>query len=477
MELRPTLGLLIGATLAFAAGGCAGTAKRQPLSPEVPVAIPDEWTGRESSLPGEPQGWLEDFDSPELTALVRDALENNFELGAAAARVTAARARAGIAGAARLPTFDLELSGERRKSLFQGASGDAEITRNTFALSHAVSWEADLWGRLANETRAALAEADASLADYRAAQLSLAAEVARGWFTAVEAQQQLELAQTVVKYFRESEEVIEARYRLGISESLDLRLARENTSSAEATLALRQRERDRAMRSLQVLLGDYPAGGMQLPSELPGLGREVPAGLPSELLERRPDLISARKRLLASSERLRGANKNRLPSFRLTASGGRATDVFEDLLNFDSLVWSLFASFVIPVYEGGQLKAERVLAGADNAEVWSSYAQTVLGAFQEVETSLAAEAFLADQERWLRRAAEEAREAAFLALDRYRQGLTDIITLLESQRRAVNTQSASLQVSRQRLENRVNLYLALGGPFETTQASARLESP
>jgi multidrug efflux system outer membrane protein len=477
MELRPTFGLLIGASLAFAAGGCAGTADRQPLSPEVPVAIPDEWTGREDALPGEPQGWLEDFKSPELTALVRDALENNFELGAAAARVTAARARARITGAARLPTFDLELSGERRKTLFQGPSGDTEITRNTFGLSHAVSWEADLWGRLGNETRAALAEADASLADYRAAQLSMAAEVARGWFTAVEAQQQLELAETVVEYFRESEEVIDARYRLGISESLDLRLARENTSSAEATLALRQRERDRAIRNLQVLLGDYPAGGMQLPSELPGLGREVPAGLPSELLERRPDLISARKQLLASSERLRGANKNRLPSFRLTASGGRASDAFEDLIDFDSLVWNLFASLVIPVYEGGRLKAERVLAGADNAEVWSSYAQTVLGAFQEVEIALAAEAYLADQERWLRQAAEEAREAAFLALDRYRQGLTDIITLLESQRRAVNTQSARLQVSRQRLENRVDLYLALGGPFETTQASARLESP
>jgi NodT family efflux transporter outer membrane factor (OMF) lipoprotein len=468
---------LLAVPLIVLAAGCAGTADREPLSPEVPVPVPGQWTAQDQVLPGEPEGWLADFDSPALATLVRQALEANFELGAAAARVTAARARADIAGAARLPTVDLELSAQRRKTLFQGAGGDAQIIRNTFGLDAGVSWEADLWGRLANETRAALAEADAALADYRAAQLSLAAEVARGWFAAVEAQQQLELAQRVVSAFRDSQEVIAARYRLGISEALDLRLARENTASAEATMALRQRERDSAIRGLQILLGRYPSAAMDIPSELPVLEHDVPAGLPSELLERRPDLIAARQRLLASSDRLRAANKNRLPSFRLTASGGRATDEFEELIDFDSLVWSLFASLVQPIYEGGRLKAERVLAGADNEEAWSSYAQTVLGAFREIETALAAELYLAEQERWLRDAAEEALQAAFLALDRYRQGLTDIITLLESQRRAVNTQSARLQVSRLRLENRVNLYLALGGPFETTRASASLESP
>lgn len=451
--------------------GCATTPDQQPLSDSIPVEPPADWTAESVALPGEPRAWLGDFDSPTLTSLVDEALGGNFDLGAALARVDAARARANIAGADLWPQLDLSLDASRRRSVIETGEGTTDVTDNRYSIEAAVTWEADVWGRIRNRSRAAAFDALAVETDYRAARLSLAANVARAWFETIEAEQQLQLARTVVRYFRESQEVTEGRYRRGIATALDVRLGRQNVASAESNLALRQRQRDTAVRFLETLLGRYPAAGLEIPDELPRILQEIPVGLPSALLERRPDLIAARQRLFASGERLLDANKNRLPSFRLTASGGYASDEFANLLDYDALVWSLIAGVAQPIFQGGRLSAERALAAADDREAWTQYAQTVLDAFREVESTLAAEAYLVDEEAALTRASEEAREAAFLALDEYRRGLTDIVTLLESQRRAVNSEISRLQVARLRLENRVNLYLALGGPFGTDAAT------
>lgn len=444
---------------------CASTPDQEPLSDTIPVVAPSEWTADTQALPGEPRAWLLDFDSPELTVLVNQALGGNFDLRAALARVDAARARADIAGADLWPQIDLSLDASRRRSVIETGDGTTDVTENRYSIEGAVTWEADVWGRIRNRSRAAALDALSVESDYRAARLSLAANVARSWFETIEAEQQLQLAQTVVRYFRDSQEVTEGRYRRGIATALDVRLGRQNVASAESNLALRQRQRDAAARSLETLIGRYPAGALEIPDELPSIVTEIPIGLPSELLERRPDLIAARQSLFASGERLLEANKNRLPSFRLTASGGYTSEEFARLLDYDALVWSLIAGVTQPIFEGGRLSAERALAAADDREAWAQYAQAVLDAFREVESTLAAEAYLVDEEAALTRASEEAREAAILALDEYRRGLTDIVTLLESQRRAVNSEISRLQVARLRLENRVNLYLALGGPF------------
>ena len=446
--------------------GCASLGEEPITDEQAPTTVPAQWTGANTVLPGEPRAWLDDFDSPTLTALVEEAVAGNFDLAAASARVDAAKARAKIAGADRLPQLDLQLSAQRNNSLLETGGDTLEITRNRFALEGGISWEADIWGRLSNQARAAVADANAAGADYRAARLSLAAQVTRAWFAAIEATQQLKLSELVVDYFKQSLEVTEARYRRGIGASLDVRLSRANVAGAEADLAQRRRELDAALRDLDTILGRYPDAKEQLPEELPMLLREIPAGLPSELLARRPDLIAARERLLASSERVREANKNMLPGLTLTGSAGSASDDFKDIIDFDSLVWSLFAGISQPIFQGGRLKAQRVLAGADNREAWALYAQTVLDAFREVETTLAAESLFTEQEAALSRAAEESLEAAVQALDQYGQGLIDIITLLESQRRAVTAESSRILVARLRLANRVNLYLALGGSFD-----------
>jgi NodT family efflux transporter outer membrane factor (OMF) lipoprotein len=220
------------------------------------------------------------------------------------------------------------------------------------------------------------------------------------------------------------------------------------------------------------LLGHYPSGELQISDQLPELKTTVPVGLPSQLLIRRPDLIAAEHRLTAAGERLQEAQKNRLPSIRLTGSGGVGSSALNELLNWDSLVWSLLAGVTQPVFEGGRLDADRALAKARHGEAWANYAQTVLVAFQEVETALAAEDRFVQQLEQLQRATDEANEAADLALSRYQNGLTDIITLLDAQRRAFDAKSALLRTQRERLDNRVALYLALGGEFSQSGAES-----
>ena len=295
---------LVGLTLlTLLIGSCALQSEKLLSAADRPTRIPAHWTAIPAALPGKPDAWLHDFDSPELTALVKQALAANIDLAAAAARVKAAGAQAIIAGADRLPQLDLELDGQRSKGSLQGSESAVRTIRNRFTLEATAGWEIDLWGRLAHLNRAALADAGAVVADYRAARLSLAAQVARAWFTAIEAKQQTRLSNSVVGSFRRSLEATEARYRLGIGSSLDVRLSRANVAGAEADLAQRQRELDTALRNLDALLGRYPEAQQELPAELPSVAREVPAGLPAQLLRRRPDLIAARERLFAASER------------------------------------------------------------------------------------------------------------------------------------------------------------------------------
>lgn len=410
--------------------------------------------------------WLTQFDDPVLHALVAEALGRNFDLDAAHARVLAAQARARQAGAARLPEIGAGFSASRAKNRTVGVIPNHSGTiSNRFGLDANISWEADLWGRLGNTAKAAAEESEASRADYRATRLALAGNVARAWFESIEAGQQLRLSNKTVTSYQNSLKTTEQRYRLGIGSALDTRLARENLATALAQREIRARNRDAAVRSLEILLGRYPAGTLNIHEDLPGLQKEIPAGLPSELLDRRPDIIGASARLSAKGHQLLAARTNRLPSLGLTASAGTASDQLRDLTDWDTLAWTLAGNLLQPIWRGGELRAQVSLAGALEQEAWAQYTAVVLQAFREVESTLTAENLLARQEAALRTAEEEATAASALALDRYRQGLSDIVTLLSTQRREFTAKSSLIAITKQRLQTRVDLHLALGGGF------------
>lgn len=445
----------------------AACAADLPPRPDVdaPVAVPSSWGFGDD---GAVMPWINDVQDPKLRALIRTALEQNFELQAVIARVDAARARSRIAGADRLPQLDVEFTGSRTKRDTVDSVSILDNPTTNLSLSLELAWELDVWGRLRASTRAAIADYQAAESDLTAARLLLSANIARAWFNAVEADQQVNLAQNTLRSFQSSREIIEQRFQRGIGTALDVRLARGNVATAEANLYLTQRERDSTIRILKVLLGNYPDTGIELASNLPAVLNRVPAGLPSELLLRRPDLNAEQWRVLATSELVRSAEKRLLPRFVLTGSGGAASTSLQELLDWDRLIWNLFGGITQPIFQGGRIRADIDLSRANEQELLALYAQTVLTAFNEVESSLAAEDFLTKQERALAVSVQEEKAALLLAQQQYEAGLVGIITLLETQRRAFNAESAWLLTLNQRLQNRINLHLALGGDFSST---------
>ena len=447
-----------------ALSGCQTLVPFQTDPGTAGVEIPEGWSTPEHTRPVR-SAWLDDLGDPRLRTLLDEAIGKNFDLRAAAARVDAAIAQASVEAAAEQPTMDAAGAGSRGGS----ATGPGRrVTGSTFSAQLDVAWEVDLWKRLANATKAARLEAQATFEDYAAARLSLTGNTAQAWFDALETELQLELTDETVENFQNNLEIVEEGFRSGLNSALDVRLERANLASARSELEARRIDRDRAVRTLEVLLGRYPLGGISLSGELPGISSEIPAGLPAELLSRRPDIRAAALRLEASGELVNEAQKRWLPSFRLTGAGGLRSGELRNWLDVDAILWSIAAGLTAPIIDAGRIDAQVALAKARSNEALADYAQTLLNAFQEVETALASEAFLARQEHALRLAASESEQAATLALERYRKGLTDIITWLEARRRAFSTKSSLLSVSNQRIQNRITLHLALAGDFWAT---------
>ena len=454
------LRLLLMVLFATAPMGCILGPGLEPLPSPV---FPEQWEASKVGNAALSQAWLDDLSSPRLKDLVREALAQNHTLQQAAYRRAAAREKQRIAGSSLWPTLQGELDGSRARVTSSGKA----TTNTNYAWEGSLRWETDLWGRIAASEKATEFQAVAAEEDFRAAQLSLAADVARNWFGLIEAGQQVRLADQAVASYQRSIAVVEEQYRAGLVDALDLRLARTDLADADTILAQNRRAQETLVRSLEILLGRYPKGELVADQTLPLVIKPVPAGLPSELLARRPDLLAAERRLTAAGEHVDAARKNRLPSLRLTARSGYASPAFRELLDWDTLVWNLVGGVIQPLFQGGKLQAEEALARLERKQLWAAYAQAVLVAFREVETALAVDLHDQTQAEALAVAVEEATLAADLALSRYRSGLVDSITLLEAQRRAYRAKNSHLRAVRERLNNRIALYLALGGDFQT----------
>ncbi len=457
--------------------GCVSAPIRQ--APEIDVEVPERWD-RGPALATDPVSeWWGSFGDPNLDSLIRTALEENRDLRAAAARLDQAAARARIAGANLKPTIGVGVGASRGRQNFIGLPipGDGDVlssTSTSYGVSLDTTWEVDLWGRLRAGARAALAEFQADRASLRGARLSVAAQTAKAWFNIVELRQQLALAEDSAKSFRKSAAQVRSRFEQGLRPALDLRLALSNLAGAEALTHLRRNQLDASIRQLEVLLGRYPSGRLLdeldvglLPLEL----ERVPVGLPAELIARRPDLAAAERRLAAADQIYLVARRSLYPRLSLTASGGTTSDGLSDLLDGDFRVWSLLGNLTQPLFQGGRLRAGVDAAGAGSRAALEDYASQVLNAFAEVEFALSSESDLALTEQSLAEAVTQLTAARRLAEDRYRNGVGIYLAVLESQSRALDAESRLLDVRRQRVDNRINLHLALGGSFESEDDS------
>ncbi len=442
--------------------GCGTADNKSHLSK---ISAPPSYSVSTSSNASSVEGWLADFNSPQLNGLIAEAQEQNLDLQISAARLMAAFGAAKIGRAVQLPTLSSDFGAARNKRTSSSGFRLTSPKTDQFDIGLDFAWELDLWGRLAHRSRAAYADLEAAKSDLLGARFSLAANTAKSWFRLIEADLQLRLAESSHESFKTNLTVLEERFKRGVGKALDVRLTRANVASAESIRKARRRERDESARALEVLLGRYPADKIVAASALPIIEREVPAGLPSELLARRPDLVAAERRLASADERFKDVKKNLLPNISLTTSAGYSSSALEELLEPQQNVWRLAANLVQPIFRGGQLKGARMRAEAVLVEQIATYSQAVLGACQEVENALGSEIYLREQEAALKVAATESIAAEELAWDQYTRGLVDIVTVLESQRRSVSARGSLLLISRNRLQNRIDLYLALGGEF------------
>ncbi|QSA98646.1 efflux transporter outer membrane subunit [Methylococcus sp. EFPC2] len=449
---------------------------------DVGVTLPPRWTGvaaRSAAVSTEhppvgkqlestatsaalsvPEHWLDGFADPSLSALVREALHANLDLKAAAARVEAAREQVAIDGAGRWPQLSFA-PGYERTQVRNTGFGSTEF--GAFQALFNLDWELDVWGRILASRQATGSEAAAVAADYSAARLSLAARTAQSYFELAEARLQAEVAEQSTHERTILVELVRGRFARGLTRGLDLRLALTDLANAEAQQAQAHNRVQAAARRLEVLLGRYPqaepGGSMRLP-EPPDA---ISAGLPSQLLERRPDLSAAFERLRASDSRVESAKKALLPRITLTATGGTRSAALTELADPRAAAWNVAMGLLQPVFTGGRLKAEIRLNEARAEEAYNLYKNTALNAFREVEQTLAAEEWLREQEQALREAVEQTEQSRKLAVYSYRHGFIEILTLLDSYRSTLNARSAHLAAKRQLLSNRIDLYLALGG--------------
>jgi len=309
--------------------------------------------------------------------------------------------------------------------------------------------------------QASSADQAAAAADYESARQSLAAQTMQAWFDLVSAEKRLALGNRRITSFEDTYNLVSRRFELGTSRLGDLELARTDLENGRADLRQLEDDRDRAARAVRLLTGAYPDAKLSA-SSWATLSRAVAAGIPSDVLRQRPDIDAAYQRLRAADSRVKVAHADLFPSFPLTASGGRSSDLLANLgrTSFDS--WSVIASLSAPIFDAGQRRAELGAAGKRAEQALANYQSTVLTAFKEVEDALGSERLLREQEKSRLDALEAARRAETRSRRDFEAGINDFLTLLEAQRRVFATEDQTISLHRNRLQNRVSLALALG---------------
>ena len=451
---------LAACLLPFLLSACATKLAEVPEREEIiQDALPEtttiaaEWAAPAEDTGAVDDGWLASFNDPLLMALVDEALDTqNPRMRVMSAFVDRAEAMARLGGAALQPT--VALGGNLSQT--SGNSGDSA------GVGVAVAWEADVWGRVQAGANAAEEQYRAAVEDFEFARQALAANVARSWYLSTELQSQEELATEVVGILTELVRLVEAKQRVGQVTMEDVYLVRADLNEAENALRQVIGGQRQARRSLEILLGRYPSAEVESNGSLVAVPPTVPAGLPSNLLERRPDLLAAERRVAAAFFLSEEARLAQLPTFTLTGSVGSNSSL-------DGLFGNMAAGVFAPLFDGGALEAQLDAANSDQEAAIANYGLAVLDALQEVEAALTNEALLAEREEFLRAAMENNFAAYQLSTKRFNIGEIESLNLLQVQTRWIGSRISHINIQNQQLAQRINLHLALGGSFEKVQ--------
>jgi len=442
----------------------AGCALQSPPKPDeiraeaLPhMTPPAAWTAGAVDPGAVRDNWLASFGDPGLDSLVREALVYNADLRMAAGRVEQAAAYAKLAGAAIYPAVNLLAHGGGK----MGGDGSGLSGVGLFA-----SWELDLWGRVRYERAAGLQQYEATVLDAEYARQSIAAMVAKSWLLAIESRLALGIANDVVRASERSVGLAGDRLRVGRGDEYDVTLAQANTDSARDAARQLALGYGQSVRALETLVGRYPAALLAVPTALPRVPGATPAGVPAELLERRPDLIAAERRVAAAFNRVGEAKAARLPKISLTASLTSVESSLFVLQSHSNPVASLGANILAPIFNGGALEAQVEIRSAEQKLAVLDYGRVAQRAFGEVEAALAGAIAADERQGNLISAVNSNARTLELANVRFNVGSGDLRAVLQQNVALYGARTNLLHAQSEQLVQRVNLYLALGGSFE-----------
>ena len=452
-------------------GGCVvGPNYRKPEATEIPASYAGATNGWKLAEPRAdvPKGnWWEIFGDPELDRLESEGASANQQLKAAWAAFEQARAVADVAQSGYFPHLGLSpmLNRERNSANrpINGVSNGRSETYTTIQVPLDFRYEVDLWGRVRRTVEAARASEQADAADVEGTRLAIQAEIASDYFALGALDAELFLLRTNVEVFRRSLELTRNRRSGGIATDLDVAEAQTVLKTAEAQIPAVGLRRARTEHALAVLVGRSPSTFV-LPGRPLSLSPPVvPSGLPSELIERRPDIASAERRMAAANANIGVAKAAFFPTVRLNGLAGFESVSAGTLFDWPSRLWAVGPSITVPLFEGGRPKATLRQARAAYDEVVSNYRQTVLKAFAEVEDNLSAQGLLASQQEAETAALEAARKTLEIASNRYRAGLVTYLEVATAQTAELERERATVRLRGEQLVTSVALVKSLGG--------------
>ena len=428
--------------------------------------------------------WWEVFNDTLFNQFFSEFRDRNPDLLSISQQIESSNLLAKINGATLTPSVSATTGGGRRLQNLSafgfslsslglgGESTDSSESDQVVSFSSdnynatlAMQWEIDIWGKLRNQRRAAYKNFEATQNELAYLRFSLSTQFATSYYAAVEAEMQYRLAQEITASLQGVRDVVSERYGLGLTSSLDLRLAEASLANSKLQLVDRSIQKNRALRSLESILGLYPSATIQVSAELPSSIPPIVAGIPSDLIKRRPDVIAAVNKIEAASYEHAQSKRNLFPSFSLTASGGTSASELKDVLNGDYSVWNLGANISAPIFQGRRLRNNVLLKEAQFNLAELEALKIMIRAFSEVEQALFIQHEIILQLDAVKTAEEQARAAYDLAFDRYQKGLVNLITVLNSQNQWRNSQSIKISIQNLHVNSYTGLQLALGGEF------------
>lgn len=445
---------------------CSSTSQIDEKIKDLP--LPQNWHDSNQVLAVE-HNWLSQLDNPQVYQLVKKAFAANHQFAMQAYALEISEQQLLVSGSQLWPELDLAFSSGRTKD------NQPKSYANSNSVNLNLRYEADIWGKLSDADRMSNYNYLAQKSTFEQYKQQLVVNVLTTWFNVIEAEKLLVLYRSRVDNSQQNLAIIEAGYTSGLTAALDVYLTRNDLNNELTRVSEQETVKTKLIRELERLIGEYPKGELLVNANLPLLTNDIPVGLPSELISRKPALKASWYELLSQDAGLAYAHKQRFPSIILSGSIGDANADVGDLLSGSSLAWSLLGSVSAPIFNAGRLKANEEKTRLALKQGEQLYLDTLYSAFSDVENAITTEKNLKQSYYTMLAAQENAKIASTLSFEQYQSGLVSYTTVLDAQNRFFDAQTTLIKIKNQLITNRINLHFSLGGDFTTPSLESEAE--